>query len=58
MGQILERGGSEIVSPDVQRYVNLTLVKYVEEGCKFIAIEGILRLTVSFGLYYFSALVN
>ena len=38
----------EIVSPDVQRYVNLTLVKYVEEDCKFIVIEGIHRLIVSF----------
>ena len=48
MEQILERDGTEIVPPDVQRYVNLSLVKYIEEECTFIVIEGLHRLIVSF----------
>ena len=45
--QILERDGTDIVSPDVQRYVNPALVHFVEEECGFIVVEGIHRVIVS-----------
>ena len=37
----------DIVSPDVQRYVNPALVHVVEEECGFIVVEGIYRVIVS-----------
>jgi len=40
----LERDGTDIVSPDVQRYVNPALVHFVEEECGFIVVEGIHRV--------------
>ena len=50
----MERDGSTIVPEEVQRYVNDSLVHFIENECRWIVIEGIHRVIVS----YFSHIPN
>ena len=43
----MERDGSEIVSKELQWYVNPQLVHFMEDECGFIVIEGIHSVIVS-----------
>ena len=44
----MERDRTTIVPEEVQCYVNESLVHFIENECRFIVIEGIHRVIVSF----------
>ena len=54
----MERDGSTIVPEEVQRYVNESLVHFIEYECRFIVIEGIHRVIVSNVISYIFVIVR